>query len=302
MEARKKWALGVAAVIGMLVVVAGCTAIAMLAALGSGLGRNRIALIHLTGGIAARMDSTIPAADPEKLIAQLKRAEDDPSVRAILIRVNSGGGVASASQEIAMQVARIKKPVVVSIADIGASGAYMVAAEADKIVAAPSSDVGSIGVIMRVPHIDALAKKLGLGVTIIKQGKYKDMGNPLRKLTPEEIRMLQADIEISYEQFVEGVAKARELPVAKVRKLATGRTWTGTEAKELGLVDEIGNFQDAIDLAARLAKIKGRPSIVEYEAPSLVTLFSELANTAADAAAARAVGVDQLTDRRPVRQ
>lgn len=302
---NKKWlVIGIAAVIGVTLFLGCCLALVLVSAGrdSGGFGRNRVALIHLTGLIAASSDSAAVAADPESLINTINKADQDPSVKAILLRVNSPGGVASASQEIAMQLARVRKPVVVSVADVCASGAYMISAEADKIVAPPAADVGSIGVIMEVADMEKLARKLGISMTIIKQGKYKDMGNPFRKLTPEERRILQSDAKITYEQFISQVAKARGLPATKVRQLATGRSWTAQEAKDLGLVDEIGNYQDAIDLAARLGKIKGRPNVVEYESPSLMNVINQLAGSTARAAAARALGFDERTTARPVRQ
>lgn len=300
---NKRLVVIISVVVGLLLVF-GCCGMLVLVSLGSSGSRlsfNRIALIHLTGVIAASSDSGVSAADPERLIADLRRADADPLVKVILLRVNSPGGVASASQEIAMELARVKKPVVVSVADIDASGAYMISAEADKIVAPPASNVGSIGVIMEVPDIAKLADKYGVGMTVIKQGKYKDMGNPFRKLTPAEKRILAVSAKVTYDQFVSQVARARKMPLAKVRRLATGQTWTGQEAVKIGLVDQTGNFQDAIDLAARLGRIKGRPNVVDYETPSLINLVSQLANSTAGAAAARATRLDGLADRKPVR-
>ncbi len=306
MALKNKRVLIIVSSILALLLVFGCCGGLVLVSMSSdssGLGlSNRIALIHLTGVIAATSGDGITSTDPERMISDLRRADQDRTVKAILLRVNSPGGTAAASQEIAMELARVKKPVVVSIADVGASGAYMIAAEADKIVAAPASDVGSIGVIMEVPDISKLADKYGVGMTVIKEGKYKDMGNPFRSLTPAEKRLLQADAKITYDQFVEQVAKARGLPVAKVRELATGRTWTGSGAVEIGLVDEVGNFQDAVDLAARLGRIKGRPNLVQYETPSLVDVINQLAESSAKAAATRAFGLDDSTLRKPVRQ
>lgn len=297
---KNKWVIAVIGIVVLLMLAIGCFAAIFIAAVGSGLGNNQIALIHLTGVIAGT-GSGAGAATPETMISQLKKADDDRRVKAILLRVDSPGGTAAASQEIAMQVARVKKPVIVSIGDVGASGAYMVSAAADKIVAAPASDVGSIGVIIELPDIARLADKWGVGFTVVKEGKFKDMGNPFRKLTPAERAILQADTKVTYDQFIRQVAEGRRLPVAKVRELATGRTWVGSEAKGLGLVDEIGNLQDAIDLAARLGRIKGRPNVVEYESPSLANLLNDLLNSSSGAAAARALGLDGVRGRSPVR-
>jgi protease-4 len=239
-----------------------------------------VALIRIEGVISASgVDGgLVPSAgvSPEEIIDQLRKADADNDVKSILFRVNSPGGTAAASQEIFREVGRTKKPVVVSIGDIGASGAYYIASAADRIVASPASEIGSIGVIVEAPNYQELFKKLGIDYVVITQGKYKDMGNPNRPLRPEERAILEEQIRIIYEQFVDDVAEGRKISHEKMLSLATGQTFTGTQALKLGLIDDLGNFRDAVDLAAKLGKIKGEPEIVEYGVLSLPDLIKSL--------------------------
>jgi len=177
-----------------------------------------------------------------------------------------------------MQVSKLqkRKPVVVSIADIGASAAYLISSPATRIMATESSLVGSIGTIITVPNYEGLFGKIGVNYTIISQGKFKDMGDPGRPLTEEEKEILTKQSKEVYDQFIDDVAKGRDLKRSKVKKLATGQTFLGSEGIENGLIDEIGNFQDAIDLAAKLGKIKGEPDIVKYDQTSFFQTFSQL--------------------------
>lgn len=244
-------------------------------------GGGGIALIRIEGPLAAAGSEGILSGGtvtPDSIIDQLKQAEDDDAVDAVLLRINSPGGTASAGQEIYLQVKELrkKKPVVVSIADVGASAAYLLASPADKIVAAPSSLVGSIGTIIEVPNYRGLYQKLGVDYTVIAQGKFKDMGDPNRPLTDEEKAILDRQSKEVYDQFIDDVAAGRRMPRQKVADLATGLAFLGSEGKKLGLVDKLGNFQNAIDLAAKLGKIKGEPEIIEYEQSSFLQTFSQI--------------------------
>lgn len=236
-----------------------------------------IALIRLEGVIAASTTGggLIPRAtiSPEEIIDQLRQANRDSEIKAVLLRVDSPGGTAAASQEIYAEIRRSKKPVIVSIGDIGASGAYYVASAADQIMASPASAVGSIGVIIEIPNYQELLKKLGIDYVVITQGKFKDIGNPNRPLTEEEKEILTSQARVVYEQFIMDVARGRRLSREEIRNLATGLTFPGSEAVRLGLIDQLGNFQDAVDLAAKFGKIKGEPRIIEYKAPSFLDLF-----------------------------
>ncbi len=241
---------------------------------------GKIALINIKGPIAASgSDGPFSSAvTPELVTGQLKQAAEDDDIKAVLLRVNSPGGTSAAGQEIYMQVVKVRKskPVVVSIADIGASAAYLISSPATKIMASESSLVGSIGTIIVVPNYEGLFGKIGVDYTIISQGKYKDMGNPGRRLTEEEKEILTKQSRQVYDQFIDDVAKARGLKRSKVEKLATGQAFLGSEGIKNGLIDEIGNFQDAIDLAAKLGKIKGEPDIVQYDRTSFFQTFSQL--------------------------
>lgn len=225
-----------------------------------------VALIRVEGEISASQES-LSSVTPERIIEQLRWAERDRGIKAILLRINSPGGTAAASQEIFTELTRAKKPVVASIADIGASGAYWIACGADKIVASPTSAVGSIGVIVALPNLKGLLDKLGITYIVITKGKYKDIGNPARPLTEEEKKVLDEQAGIIYKDFIESVAESRRLSVEEVEKYATGLTYLGTQAKEMGLVDKLGNYTDAVKLAAKLGKIKGEPEVEEYEKP-----------------------------------
>lgn len=210
------------------------------------------------------------------VIEQLRRAQSNPDVKAILLRINSPGGSVVGSDEI-YQVLReeIDKPVVVSMGELAASGGYYIAAGADKIVANPATFTGSIGVILTVANVEELLNKVGVEVTILKRGELKDELSPFREMTPEERAWWQGIIDEAYEQFVDAVAEGRGLPREKVLELADGRVYTGRQALELGLVDALGNLPDAIELAAELGGIEGKPRIIEFRRrPSFWELFT----------------------------
>jgi len=226
---------------------------------------DSIYLIRLEGTISGTSSAGLlggASITPEQIIGQLQEAERNPSVKAILLRVNSGGGSAAASQEIFEEMKKVKKPVVVSVGDVCASGAYYIACAADKIVANRSSSIGSIGVILQVANLEELYNKLGIKYTTIKQGKYKDAGSSDRPLTAEEEKLLQDQTYKVYEQFINDVAASRKLGVEKVKEIATGWVYLGTEALDLGLIDSIGTYIDAQKIAAELGGIKGEPNII----------------------------------------
>jgi len=224
--------------------------------------------IRLEGIISAEKYSNLlggGTVTPEDIMSQIDEAVENPDVKAILIRVNSPGGSAAASQEIFEEIGKIEKPVVVSVSETCASGAYYVSSAADKIIANRTSSVGSIGVIMQIPNYEELYEKLGLKYTTIKQGEYKDVGSPDRPLTSEEIELFEEQLEEIYDQFVSDVAGARDMDIEEVEELATGWVFLGTEALELGLIDEIGNYKDAINAAAGLGGIEGKPRVIKQE-------------------------------------
>jgi protease-4 len=206
----------------------------------------------------------------------LTRAEEDKAVKAIVLRIESPGGEIEPCQEILAEIERVKetKPIVVSMGGTAASGGYYISTKADKIVALPTTMTGSIGVISQVTNIEGLLEKLGIQIETFKGGKYKDMYSGYRELTPEEEEIMQGMIDEYYQHFIDVVAEGRGLSQEEVKNLATGQLYTGTEAKELGLVDELGDLNTAINLAAELAGIEA--PIVEYYQPPRLTLWSLL--------------------------
>lgn len=234
-----------------------------------GPGKGEVGVIYIEGPIASGrggggLFETQRGA--EEIAATLREAARNPELKAVVIRLNSPGGTAAAAQEIAAEVERLKqsgKTVVASMGDAAASGAYWIAAGADRIVANPGTLTGSIGVIMQYMNLQGLYGKIGVGTETFKSGPHKDMGSPSRPTTPEERAIFQSMIDDIYSQFVEVVAKGRNKDVAEIRPLADGRVFTGRQAKELGLVDRLGDFHDAVLLAGELAGIPGEPAVVE---------------------------------------
>jgi protease-4 len=202
----------------------------------------------------------------ERIVRQFKALGEQKSVKAIVLRIDSPGGTVGSAQEIYEAVKRIRdggKPVVVSMGDVAASGGYYAACGADTIMANSGTTTGSIGVIAEFPSIDGLLDKLGIKVNVVKSGRYKDTGSPYRSLSDEDRTYLQSWIDDAYDQFVEVVAKERKLSKPKVLQLADGRVFTGRQAKETGLVDLLGTYEDAVNLAAKMAGIQGKPSVVK---------------------------------------
>lgn len=203
----------------------------------------------------------------DALIRHIRKAGADSEVKAVVLRMNTPGGSAAASQEVAEEIARVQsagKPVITSMGDVAASGGYWIAAGTDRIVANPATTTGSIGVIWSVANLQELYHKIGVGQETIKSGPYKDIGSPARAMSAEEKALLQGMVNDIFEQFVAVVVKGRKMEEQKVRSLADGRIYTGRQAKELGLVDELGDMYDAIDIAAQMSGIQGQPEIKEY--------------------------------------
>jgi protease-4 len=236
-----------------------------------GAGSGTVGVIELDGVIAADGGGSLFSAagiDPITTVELLRDVDADSSIDAVVLRVNSPGGSPAASWEIYQAVSEMGKPVVVSVADVAASGAYYLASAADLIVAAPGSQVGSIGVILMAQDLEQLYEKLGIRYTVITKGKYKDIGSSARPLTGEEKRILDGQMQQIYDRFIADVATGREnLDEEQVRELATGLTYPGEEAQRLGLVDEVGSFSDALDAAAREAGFGAGDYRVRYVEP-----------------------------------
>ena len=225
----------------------------------SGGSGGRIAVVDVEGVIISAEDT----------VKQLKKFGDDDSVKAIILHLNTPGGGAAASEEIYKEVRRIrdekKKKIVASIETVGASGGYYIASACNKIYADQASIVGSIGVIMEWYNYGDLLHWAKMKEVIIKAGELKDTGDPTRDLTPQEREYLQGMADNMHKQFIANVASGRGLKVEDITPIATGRVWTGEQALPLHLIDEVGDFQHAVQETAKSVGIKGEPSLVKQE-------------------------------------
>ena len=207
-------------------------------------------------------------SSPEGLKAQLDAAEQNPHIKAVVLRVNSGGGVATAGEEMARYVRDFSKPVVVSCASLDASAAYMISSQADYIYTAETSAVGSIGVIMSVTDLSGLYEKLGISVDNITSADAKDAGGGDRPLTEEERAWYQAQVDQINDVFIATVAEGRSMTEDEVRALATGLTFTGIDAVGNGLADEIGTLEMAVEKAASLAGVADADTVYLQDSSS----------------------------------
>ena len=202
--------------------------------------------------------------DSKDTIRQLRHFLKQEGIKAVVLRVDSPGGIVAPSQEIFEEVRKFaaKKKIIVSMGSLAASGGYYISAPATMIYANPGTITASIGVILKLSNIEALMDKIGIKSYTLKTGKYKDSGSPLREFSPEDRAMLQSVIDNTHEQFIRAVAEGRKLPIEEVRKIADGRILSGEQAKGLKLVDRLGTLQDAIEEAGKQAGIKGEPEVI----------------------------------------
>lgn len=235
---------------------------------GRDIAGDRVLVLRLYGSIAETGSNPLLGGSitPQLVSQHLAQAEADPRIKAVVLRISSPGGAIGASQEIYNMIRRFPKPVVISMGDQVASGGYYISAAADAIVANPGTITGSIGVISTVTNLEGLYEKLGIDIQIIKSGEHKDMFQ--RALTEEERGLLQELNDTAWRQFVEAVAEGRDLDIAHVESLATGEIFTASKALELGLVDQLGDLDDAVRLAGELAGVAD-PVPVEPRSPSL---------------------------------
>jgi len=215
---------------------------------------DKIAIVEIKGVIT----------QSSGIIEEINQYQEDEGVKAIILRIDSSGGGVGPAQEIHREIvkAKAKKKVVTSMGSVAASGGYYVACASDLILANPGTITGSIGVLMEFTNIEELFKKIGIKGVILKSGEHKDIGSPFREMTPEDKKVIQAVIDDVHQQFIQAVAEGRKMDRAKVMQIADGRILTGEQAKQLGLVDQIGNLQDAIDRTAKLVGIVGKPNII----------------------------------------
>jgi protease IV len=281
MERRRPvwpWLLG----LGVLIVLCGCVVAATaLLSLPTPGGRGAVAVVDIKGPIVTGPEvggfGATAAAYSERVIADLQRAAEDPNIGAIVLDVDSGGGSVVASDDIYRALLEIQKPVVTSMAEAGASGAYYLACATDHIIARPSTTTGSIGVRMQVMRFGELLDTLGVEVENITSGPLKDIGSPYRPMTPEEQEILQTIIMEAYEDFVRVVAEGRDMTPERVRELADGRIYTGRQAVAFGLIDELGDLDDAIARASELAGLRMPVRVERYQrAPRLSDLLFEM--------------------------
>jgi len=202
--------------------------------------------------------------DSKSVVEQITRYGNDSRIKAVVIRIDSPGGGVAPSQEIydAVLELRKKKNVVASMGSVAASGGYYIACAAERIIANPGSVTGSIGAVMHFSNFEETLKKLGIRASVVKSGKYKDSGSPLRDMTGEERNLFQGVIDDIHDQFVEAVSASRKIPKEKMKEYADGRIFTGRQALKLGLVDSLGDMDAAVRVVAELAGIKGKPDVV----------------------------------------
>ncbi len=220
--------------------------------------------------------------DSRRVLEELAEYRDDSSVRAIVVRIDSPGGAVGPSQEIYSEIVRTRqtKTVVASLGGMAASGGYYIACGADLIVANPGTLTGSIGAIMEFMNLEELYKWARVENVVVKSGRYKDMGSTNRPLTSEEQALLQEMVDDVLAQFVDAIALGRNLPPDQVRAIADGRIFTGAQAQKLGLVDRLGNYNDAIDAAAEMSGIEGQPRILRIK-PKPVDILDLLLDSVA---------------------
>jgi len=231
-------------------------------------GKDTLAVLRLQG----------PILDVRWHLDEVKRLREDDRIKGVVLRIDSPGGAVAPTQELHRELVRLRqeKPVVTSMGTIAASGGYYLSCATDWIVCNPGTLTGSIGVIMEFTNLQELFRKIGVGTKTIKSGKFKDIGNPAREMTPEEERLLKEMILDTYEQFVEAVLEGRDLDEDSVRPYFDGRILTGRQALGIGLVDELGNLNDALVKAAELAGLPGVPDQLyepERERPGLLHLL-----------------------------
>jgi len=230
---------------------------------GAFLSDNKVGVVEVEGIIS----------DSQEIVRQLNEFGKEKRIRAVVLRVNSSGGGMAPSQEIYDAVVELKKKkkVVVSMGSLAASGGYLISCAADKIVANPGTITGSISAVMHFANVEELLKKVGLKSSVIKSGKYKDIGSPLREMTEDEKTILQNLVDDIYDQFLDTVSRDRKIAKEQLRSVADGRVFSGRQAQKLGLVDFLGDMGYAVRLAGKMSGIEGIPEVVypTVKAPSL---------------------------------
>lgn len=246
---------------------------------------NTIALLYATGNITSGSGSS--NIQDKYLVNEIEKLRKDDDIKAVVFRINSGGGSAYASEQIWKAIGDLKaeKPVIVSMGDVAASGGYYIACNADKIVAQPTTLTGSIGIFGMFPNLEGTTQKLGISTDVVKTNEFADFGNVTRPLNEGEKQLFQNMIDRGYDLFITRCAEGRNMPKDSLALYAEGRVWTGNQAKEIGLVDELGGIERAIEIAAEHANL-GK-SYVVFEYPRMRTPFEELLNPKKEELAAK---------------
>lgn len=288
-------------IVGFMLPVCSCAVLSLTSIAGLSMLGSSAASSGGTGDAVAivRVESAITSSDSAEftgtatsglIISDLEAAAEDASVKAIVLRVDSPGGTVTGSSQIYEVIRDYEKPVVVSMAGMAASGGYQISAPADYIFARPDTFTGSIGVILTLFNAQQLIDEIGVDVILLTSGPNKSMGSTWEEITPEQQAIFEALIDESYEDFVQSVADGRGMDVTTVRELADGRIYSGRQAADNGLVDALGDLDDAIAKAAELGGISGEPRIVEYEhLPGLRQLILGASSLASQSEADRIV-------------
>jgi protease-4 len=276
MKQRKFWLWAIALSLVGLLICGGLIGLGLLAA-----GNSQDQGLPFTDAVAlVRVEGTIvpgeaPPPNPfltgsggmaysETIVEYLKRANEDETIKAVVLFVDSPGGSVFASDEIYLQLKQMNKPVIAAMGSLAASGGYYVSAPTDEIWASPHTLTCSIGVIMQLINLEEFAEEFGVTAVVVKSGEFKDIGNPFREFTEAERAILQSMIDEAYTAFVKIVAEGRNIPEDRVRAIADGRICSGQQAQQMGLVDNLGYLPDVIKRAGELGNIQGEPRVVEY--------------------------------------
>ena len=206
--------------------------------------------------------------DSRDIVQQLSDYRHNPQIRGVILHIDSPGGAVAPAQEIYSEILKLRanhKAVYASMGTVAASGGYYIACAADYVLANPGTLTGSISAVMALNNIEELTKKVGVKPNIIKSGKFKDLGSPLRAMTPEEHILLQGVVNDVHEQFVQAIARGRGLPLSEINRIADGRIMTGQQALKLNLIDEVGGLEKTIDLLAKKIGITGKPKVIEQK-------------------------------------
>lgn len=270
MARRSVFTILVVAVLSLMVISGLVLAVVMSVGDGGGLKLgDRIAIITIDGVIG----------DDREVLEDIRRFRDDASVKGFVVAINSPGGEVGPSQSIYSEIKRLRdaddRPVIAAINGVGASGGYYIALGADSIFANPGAITGSIGVIMEVPNVDGLMQKVGVQMQTVKSAEHKDIASPFREMSPSDREVLGAMVQDVYAQFVEVVAKERKQTAQELGPNIDGRVLSGRQAQQAGLVDRLGNFNDAVASAGRMAGIGEEPKLL-YPPKDEVTLMDAI--------------------------